>query len=460
MPRTEEQARDKVVQLTPELDKRAKTFTGLEGYYTGECPLPEVIKRAEVTQAYKLMMGFAQTNYAKLIVKAATSRMQIGGIRSADENADKALWEVWQANHMDAESRRALDTVLTHGRVFALPWATRGQDMPQITMELPDTVIVEYREGSRYDRVCALRRWIDEDTKVPHATLYDDEAIYRFSGPKNTSGSGADTPWAPRDGVEFMETHPWRTVPAVEIATNRAVRAGRYGGRAVGDFEGSVGLLDRINVLEFLRLVIAFSQGFPVRVIIGQKIQKDDNGNAIQPFKLAADLLAQLENPNAKIHELQAADIKGFGEALDHDVLSLAGVCMTPAYFLRSVPIQNVSADTIRASDAPLQARIEDHKPNLSEGFEELLRVTGRMLPTPVDLPSGAEAVWINRESYSLAERADAAVKFMSAGLPWQFVGEHVLNLTQEEISRYEVGQAGNVLTALLQQNAGGGQAT
>ena len=72
------------------------------------------------------------------------------------------------------------------------------------------------------------------------------------------------------------------------------------------------------------------------------------------------------------------------------------------------------------------------------------------MLPDPVLLPSTAETVWINRESRSLAERADAATKLGAAGMPWQFIGEYVFDLTQEEINRIDAMRASDVLSNFL----------
>ncbi len=351
---------------------------------------------------------------------------------------DKSLWAVWQANQMDAEFRRATDGVLTQGRVFAVIWPDED-DVPRITVEDEATIIVEYEEGSRYKRVAALRRWVDDD-RQRHATLYTDEAVYKFT-------SGAGTEWKPRTvpDEDWPLLNPFGVVPVVEVATNRRLSSGRYGS-AAGDFECAVGLLDRINTLEFLRLVIAFTQGFPIRAVIGDKILRDDDGNPLAPFELAADVIAQFENPAVKLEQIEAADLKKFGDAIDHDVEALAGITQTPAYYLRSVPIQNVSADAIRASDAPLNARVEDHKPEVGEGAEEIMRVVGLMLPGKLEVPQTAEVLWINRELRSLSERSDAAVKLATI-LPWQVVAEIAFDATQEEIQRWTTMRALEQLT-------------
>jgi hypothetical protein len=64
-------------------------------------------------------------------------------------------------------------------------------------------------------------------------------------------------------------------------------------------------------------------------------------------------------------------------------------------------------------------------------------------------LPQTASVQWLNRESYSLSERADAATKLKDI-LPWQVIAERVLDMNQEEINRVEQLRAADALTGLL----------
>lgn len=446
---------NRAAALSKKLDERGKGYQLREDYYSGDCPLPPQIQAAKVTKAYKMLMAMTQTSYARLIVRAGASRMEVGGIRTGSEDADKAAWGIWQDNHMDSESRLAQDAVLTHGRAFALiddpRYIALDTETPRITIEDSATAIVEYREGSRFERKAALRRWKDDDDRW-FAALYMPEGIYKLQA-KETKRAAPAIRSGSWERLEEDEEWPilYRdeeagTIPVVEIATNKRLKSGGYG-NAKGDIEDHFALIDRINVLKFLRMVIAFTSGFPIRVVIGGEILQDDDGNDIAPFELAADVVAQLEDPSIKVEELKASDIKGFGESIQEDIEELAGVSMTPAYYLRSVPIQNVAADAIRASDAPLNARVADHKPQVGEGWEDMLRVASAMIG--VEVPQRAELRWVNREYRSLAERADAAAK---AGdiLPWQVIAEKFFDATQEEINRWQTLRTSEALNGLL----------
>ncbi len=428
----EAEAIARVKDLSIPLNERAKHHRKINKYYRGTCPIPRAVTASKLTKAYKALMDLSQTNFARLIVKAATSRLEIGGVKSSDGEADKSARSVWQANRMDGESKLAIKELLTHGRVFGICWpASDENDAPTMTFENSATVIVEYEEGSRHRRKAALRRWRDDKGRV-HATLYTKDYLYKFSRPEN----GDDGSWEKRqpEGEEWPLPNPYDVVNVIEIAVNRELELGRFGGHAQGDFDHALSLMDRINTIEFVRLVLTFTSGFPIRVIIGNKILRDDHGNAIEPFSAAANVLGQLENPNARVDELTGNDPEAVSKSLALDIETLAGVTETPSYYMRSVPIQNVSADAIRAADGPLNGRVEDHKPQAGEGFEEFMRLSISQSATP--LPIDAEVQWVNREARSLSERADAAVKLKDI-LPWPALAEYIFDASQEQIDRW-----------------------
>lgn len=444
---TEDELKAKLKLLGTELDARAAKMRRLDEYREENGgAIPPAIKHAKVTKAYRLLMSISSTNYAKVIVKAAAAKMQVGGIKCGNEELESAAWQVWQDNRMGAEFRRATDSVLAHGRAFAIVRPNPAGGSPEIILEDSSTVIVEYAEGSRYNRVCALRRWTD-DEKYLHGTLYYPDATYRLKTNRKVESVSSDS----------IETVTWQldgdplenqygVVPAVEIATNGGLKPGRFG-TAEGDYETELGLLDRINTLEFLRLVIAFTASFPVRVVIGGKILKDDDGKPIAPFELGADILAQLEDPNAKLEEFKEANLKVFGESVDRDIETLAGVTGTPFDHFKSVPVQNVNAEALRASRDRLDSRVSDHLPFVGEGAEEFLRVALKMQGK--ELPQNATLQWVNRESYSLSERADAATKLKDI-LPWQVIARKVLDMGQDEIKQVELLRATDAFTSLL----------
>jgi Phage portal protein, SPP1 Gp6-like len=435
-----------VETLAAELDSRARHCRIVESYFDGHSPLPLAVTEAKVTRAYRRLMPAADAPWGTLVVGSVLDRLEVGGIRDQDSKVADIAWGLWQENHMDAESKLAHSAGLVSGRAFALTWPDQTTGRPEISLDTAEQMIVQYEEGSRHKRRAALRRWQDADTNLVMATLYRPEAIYKLQQ-SNERENASWGPWAPRlvDGEDWPVANPFNVVPVVEIRFNPRLRPGQWG-YARGEYAHCLGLIDRINLLTFLGLVVAFWQGFPIRAVIGDRILRDDDGNVIQPFEATADSIVQFENPAVKLDTFAAADRGNL--SVYPELAQLAAITKTPRhYFPLAQAMSNLSADAIRADEGALNAKVIDHKASAGEGWEEVLRLCGLMVDAP--LSPRAELVWLDHESRSLAERADAASK-LAAIMPWQILAERVLNATQDEIARWEALRAGDALSQLV----------
>lgn len=437
--------------LGAELDKRRREAQLLNGYDEAECPLPPAIVASRLTKAYKMLMPLSEASWGSLVVGSSLDRLEVAGITDIDRVASEAAWGHWQDNQMDAEAKLLHHSALVTGRAFAMVWP--GSDgRPEISLDSSEQMIVRYAEGSRRKRLQALRRWVDTDGHS-YATLYTPEAIYKFRSPAADSIIGPQTEWVRRDvpGEEWPLPNPFGVVPVIEYAINRRLKPGSFGS-ARGEYAHCVGLLDRINLLTFLGLVVAFWMGFPLRGVIGEQILRDDEGNPLAPFDVNADSLFQIENPEAKIAEYKAADRKNLAVYAELD--QLATITRTPRhYFPLEGGMSNIAADTIRANEGSLHAKVNgDYKPSLGESHEELLRLCNRVSGGP-ELSARAELLWRNSESRSLAEQADAATKLASIGLPWAVIAEKALDASADEIARWDTEAAGGIIGQLLREN-------
>lgn len=470
---TAAELRKQLNTLSAELDARALCHKLQDAYYAGRCPLPRAIERARVTKAYRMLMPVAEAPWGSLVVDSVQDRLEVSGIRSPDgqEAVDEAIWGVWQDNQMDAESKLAHSSALISGRAFALIQPVEGES-PEISLDSSEQMVVQYREGSRRHRVAALRRWEDEGGVI-FATLYRPDGVFKFRKASRSERGGGrfkvgEDFWEPRGETpaDWQADNPVGVVPVVELPVNRRLKPGSFG-FARGEYEHCTALIDRINLLTFLGLVVAFWQGFPIRAVVGQRIAweflVDDAGEPLMdtsksppeqkkrarpPFTAMADEVAQFESPDAKLASFPAADRKLLSvlEELDQ----LATITKTPRhYFPMSSGMSNLSADAIRASEGGLAAKVVAHKGSLGEGWEEVLRVCGRALPDPVYLSPRAQLVWQDHEARSMSERADAAIKLKDI-LPQQVLWERYLGATLEDVARWEGLMSGDVLRRLL----------
>jgi hypothetical protein len=411
--------------------------------------MPIAVTNARLTNLFRYLMPMATSPWGSLIVESVLDRLEPKGIRSPDSDADERTWaEVWQDNCLDAESKLAHDAALSDGRAFAIVWPDE-MGKPEVTLEDSTQVVIQYRAGSRRKRLAALRRW--HENKRLYATLYRPDGIYKFQSKEEHSGINPHTAveWVRREpsGEKWPLDNSLNRVPVVELAVNRRLRPGQFG-FAKGEFERYTGLIDRINLLTFLGLVVAIWMGFPLRGVIGDKVRRDDDGNPLPPIEAKPDSIFLLENPTAQIAEYAAADRKNL--SIHAELAELAMLTKTPRhYFPQEGGLQNVSADTIRADEGALAAKVTGHKASLGEGWEEVIRLGGLMLPEPVELSPRAELDWYDHESRSLAERADAASKLKDV-LPPLAVAELALNASAEQISRWESQASSSALGQLI----------
>lgn len=441
---TEDELLSQLNRLSATLDARIPRIAELDNYYDGRYPLPPLVQEAKVTRAYRTLMSMTDSDWPKLIVDAVEERLEVQGVRFGDEDADEEVWDIWQRNGLDAESSTLHQSTLTDGRGYAIVWANDDGE-PTITYEHASLCAVEYERNAHRRRKAALRRWYEG--KRWFATLYLPEAIYKFksSGEDLPAASGGQ--WVRRDD-DFQMENALGEVPVVEFAVNRTLRPSPFG-TAAGEFETNLRHVDRIHYKIFCGLVALTWSGFPLRALIGDPILRDDNNEPLAPFDALASSVVQLENPNAKLTQLPEANIDNYSPEMD--IKHLAALTKTPANYLLG-ELVNLSADALRAAEGGLISKARRHHRSLGESHEDVTRLALKAAnpDDPRASDTSAEIIWADPESRSLAERADAATKLSSIGVPWQVIGSKVLGMTPQEITRADAQRGSDVLSGFL----------
>lgn len=118
----------------------------------------------------ELFIGW-RDNFCPLIVNAISEHLRIQGFRMGpEEPADKDATAIWQYNSLDAEHNAAHIDALVGGVSHLVVWGDED-DMPLISPESAEEVVVQYEPGSRRKRAAALKQYID-DWGTEHATLW------------------------------------------------------------------------------------------------------------------------------------------------------------------------------------------------------------------------------------------------------------------------------------------------
>lgn len=460
---TEKELRAQLHTYSQVLNARVGQANVLDDYYDGAHPYPPLVQESQVKRAYKMLMELSPLNLPQAIVDSTEASLEIQGFRFGDKGADDEVWELFQENGLDAESGMLHQSVLTTGRAYAIVWGDGSRDpQPRVTLEHTSTCMVEYEPGSRRLRG-ALRRW--QDGKTWYANLFRPDGLYKFQTEAEELPDQAEG-WKRRDveGETWPLDNPFGRVNVVEFAINRTLRPNRYG-TAWGDFARNLPHLKRIDYKIFSGLVALTWSGFPLRYVIGDPIMYDKNEDGTDdksspkpPFDALASAVAQFENPNAKVGQLNEANVSNY--SAEDDIKHLAAVTATPLFHLLPGAMINIAEPAVRAGQDAHVAKVRRYHRPLGEAWEDvtrlMLQVKNPQDPRAKD--ASAEIIWRDPEHRSLAEQADAATKLASIDVPLQVIMSKVLGMTPREISRAQAEAAADAVLSQLPQIGENGQ--
>lgn len=440
-PGTPEWWRDRLLKrLEEEQQPRVALY---ERYYQGDHPLPSPPQRmlgyAEARTAFENLSTLGITNYVKLVPDAPAERLRVEGFRFGEvENAkaDPEAWRIWQRNHLDADADALHHKALVTGQTYMLVWP--GPDGADITVEHPSQAIVGYEPGSFRRRAAGLKSWLEDDGQK-RMVLYLPDAVYKWTQlTAEGAPAGEIQRWQP-GGETWPITNPLGKVPLVEFRANPDLRPCPYGG-GQSEFATVLPIQNRINKTIFDRLVTAEYQAFRQRWAIGWT---PDNPN--EGMRASMSHLLTFEDSEVQVGEFSQADFGVFIKAVESDVQAMAAITRTPTFYTLGVVLANISGDTLTALQAGLFAKTESHRDNFSESHEEVLRLALRAENNPRAADEQTMVLWRDIEHRTLAEKADAAVKLASVGVPrealWAMVGA-----TPQDIARWKVMSAAEEL--------------
>ena len=437
-------------QLLRQLSDRARKVGELEKYREGDHPLPAGLADAvgsnasNVRKTFHRLLKASRSNWVGMVVDAVDERLAVDGFRfKGSEGAAADVWDLWQANAMDAESLLIHDAALSTGQAFVTVWP--GEMGPTVTAEHPSEVLVAYEAGSTRKRRAAIKRWRDDEGHLC-ATLYLPDALYKWrTGRPIQQGIGTlvndGLGWEKRqpDGdPSWPLPNPLGVVPVVEYRANPRLRPAPYGG-GCAEFEGVLDIQDRLNETMFGRLMATHYSAFRQRWVTGYAIPKDPvTGEAQEPWSAAINRLWSASSSEVKFGEFSEHSLTNYLEAVDADIQHLAAITKTPPHYLLG-KMANLSGDALKAAETGLISKVRRHQRFFGEAHEEVARLMIRANDdTDVRADdTSCEVIWRDTESRSEAERVDALVKLQTIGVPNRALWERIPGVTQTEIDRW-----------------------
>src|SRR4051812_29729217 len=97
---------DLLAEALAKLDGQQDKVRLYERYYAGDHDL--AFETAKFREAFGDQLKEFATNWCQLVCDSPVQRLGVQGFRFGDEEtADEDAWKIWQANNLDAESRKA-----------------------------------------------------------------------------------------------------------------------------------------------------------------------------------------------------------------------------------------------------------------------------------------------------------------------------------------------------------------
>lgn len=438
-----------MLRLGAKLDSDLSRLKKLEQYDCGDHPLPTGNRKMRDT--YHRFQQISRSNYTGLVAEAVRERLRPTGFQTGsggDTKTDQAAWDIWQGNSLDSDCAVVHHQALALGRAYVLvgPAPADTPGVPLITPESPKHMIHEADPARPRRLLAALKTWLDDIEGRQRAIVYLPDAIWYF---RSVASGSTGTAW---------EAKSWEIDPARPAAPNVIgqvpvvpfINRRQRHHMGMGEFEDVTDIMDRINVTALDRMVIQAMQAYRQRWMKGVDIE-DENGNPQRPFDPGADLIWAVPDDAAAFGDFDATDIRPILQAVSADIRDLAAISRTPPHYLLA-DIANVSGDALTAAESGLTSKSRDRATEFGEDWERTIRMAGKY--TSVEIGDDSTIVWADFERRTLAELADAAVKWEAAGVPFR-ERMSLLGFTPPEIDRMEAERMADSLMASLNNPIG-----
>ena len=385
------------------------TFDRYDAYFEARQPGALGFIAPEVREQVGNRLAPVIVNWPRLAIGAIEERLDVQGFRLDDDQADGRLWSWWLANNMDEGSGLAHLDALLYGRSFVSVWAGDDPAVPSIRVESARQTAIAYTPGTR-ERIAAVKLWREDG--YGRALVFTPDEVVR-ARTRGKVPDGAEVP--PGQGWTVTETipNPLGEVPVVELR-NRP----RLLGKGESELVDVLPLTDAIAKLASDMMVSAEYHAMPRRWATGIELTEDEDGDVEDPFDRTAGRTWMAEDPETKFGQFAESSLDGYVAGIELLTQQLASVTSIPAHYLNSLTGQLPSAESLRAAEASLVAKVRRRQAAFSQAWEDVARLATAVVDGtfPATRP---RVLWADAETRTVAEAADAALKRAQLGIPF-----------------------------------------
>ena len=388
--------------------------------------------------------GFSD-NWCAPVAAAGAERLALRGLKlpgselSSMSPDESKLWGALQDNGMDAQLAQAFLQSRIQRRAFVSVWAypagSENAGEPLMAAESASQAIVEYDAEVRWHRRFGLKQWADD--QYEYATLSSPDYIYRMRRPLGSLAgvrpSGIHVPsmlglgWSPVDAEGQPIRNHLGLVPLVELPFLPPLD-----GDPLSAISGVAAMQDAVNLLWAYLFNAADYASMPARVVLGQGPPKrpilDDKGQKIGEAPIDMEELKNgrllwLSGQTTTIDKWDSAVLDPFTSTIENIVAHIATQTRTPPYYLVTRQgISNIGGDGIKALDAPAVEQVRTVVEHYNGRIRDILTLVARQLDLGDVGTQRARIQWRDFENRSDAQKADAFLKRVQAGYPFEWL--------------------------------------
>ena len=346
-------------------------------------------------------------NWGRVVVGTKADRQQVRSLfLPGEETADPTLRNIWDGSNLDAHVQMFNRDRMIYGRAFLSVGSNEADSsLPLVRVESPRemTALVDVRR----EVVTAAARFygVDEFTQA---------------GPTNVTLYLPDvTVWVEKRGGRWYEVdrdeHRLGAVPVI-MHLNRRMSSGWTGESELTDI---IPLMDAaarsLTNLQFAQEAHGIPRMWMTGVARGDFV--DAAGQPIPQFEAYFDAIHMLTSKDAKIGQLEAADLKNFETALNIYGQQASIVTGFPVRYFGATTIQPPTEGSVVADESKLIRSVESDNVEVGKTLGWVGSLALRFATGEWTQGNRVRVEWFNPATPTIAQREDALAKRRAAGV-------------------------------------------
>lgn len=405
------------------------------------------------TEEYHKLIEQSRFNILPLLVASVANNLFIDGYRSGNKDRKNSpVWDVWQANRMDARQAGIWRSALTYGYGYTrvLPGDLNGKPSALITPFSPFRVTTLYRDPINDEwpeyALTVSAPYVDyagDGGRVVEIAVYDETSVYTMTVPAGVAAVptyGQPLPVYGSFQFDMSRVKPLQhglgVTPIVRFCADR----NDLDDGSEGVVEGMIPAQSRLNQTTFNLNIAEQYAAFKQKYVTGMVVPEDENGNPTEPFNTSVTRMFIAEDETTKFGEFSETPLDGYLSSRDKTLLHVTSARQIPPTTLVVGPVANVSAEALAALDNSHKQDIAEKRTSLGEDAEQMFRLAGKAAGIADAWEDTTASVrWRDTTPRSLAQTADAYGKYAQLlGVPPKALWPRLPDTTDEDLAEWD----------------------